>query len=80
MAKAISARTYDAVSPKTYVPAAETDSDTVRFAELLDELATAPDERPALIGPHNEQIPHTTDFPHAALTSHSMSYDAAGRI
>ena len=43
--------------PRTYVPSPETESDTERFAELLEELMTDTAERPALVGPHNEQIP-----------------------
>lgn len=39
------------------MPSPETESDTEKFAEVLKELATATSQRPALIGPHNEQIP-----------------------
>jgi len=42
---------------RTYLPSPETESETQRFTAFLESLATAPSERPALVGPHNEQIP-----------------------
>lgn len=42
---------------KTYLPSPETESDAQKFWELLDSLTEAPSERPALVGPHGEQIP-----------------------
>lgn len=44
-------------SSRTYLPTPETESEVQRFAELLESLSTAASERPALVGPHNEQIP-----------------------
>ena len=57
MSTPISSRTAASGSPRTYVPSAETESDLQRFTELLESLATATSERPALVGPRNEQIP-----------------------
>ena len=42
---------------RTYLPSAETESETKRFTEFLESLATASSVRPALVGPHNEEIP-----------------------
>lgn len=57
MATTTPSRPAGAGGPRTYVPSPETESDTERFAGLLEALATATSERPALVGPHNEQIP-----------------------
>lgn len=43
--------------PRTYLPSAESESATEEFAGVLEALATASTVRPALVGPHNEQIP-----------------------
>lgn len=61
--------------PKTYVPSPETESDTEKFAELLEALATATTDRPALIGPHNEQIP----LPREAFEVLRQVYEAMKR-
>lgn len=42
---------------RTYLPSPETESETQKFTAFLESLATAPSERPALVGPHNEEIP-----------------------
>lgn len=42
---------------RTYLPSPETESETQKFTEFLESLATAPSERPALVGAHNEEIP-----------------------
>lgn len=42
---------------RTYLPSPETETETKKFTEFLESLATAPSERPALVGPHNEEIP-----------------------
>lgn len=57
MSTGIPSRSTNSGSPRTYVPSPETESDTEKFADLLEALATAPTERPALVGPHNELIP-----------------------
>ncbi|QOR70990.1 helix-turn-helix domain-containing protein [Ruania alkalisoli] len=51
------ARPANSGSPRTYVPSSETESVTEKFAEQLEAMAAATTERPALIGPHNEEIP-----------------------
>lgn len=50
-------RTSAAGSPRTYLPTPEAEIDAQKFSELLATLATATADRPALVGPHNEQIP-----------------------
>lgn len=50
-------RSAAAGSSRTYLPSSETESETQKFTELLESLASATNERPALVGPHNEQIP-----------------------
>lgn len=42
---------------RTYFPSPEEESTAEQFSKVLDSLASASSERPALIGPHNEQIP-----------------------
>lgn len=42
---------------RTYVPSSVDESEAQRFSELLETLASATSERPALVGPHNEEIP-----------------------
>lgn len=42
---------------RTYVPSPEAESVTQQFTEMLEALDTTTSERPALVGPHNEQIP-----------------------
>src|ERR1700743_3481075 len=42
---------------RPYLPSPETESETQKFTEFLESLATATSERPALVGPHNEEIP-----------------------
>ncbi|OYN97097.1 excisionase family DNA binding protein [Propionibacteriaceae bacterium ES.041] len=54
MSSAIPARS---AGPRTYLPSPESESATEEFAEVLEALATASAARPALVGPHNEQIP-----------------------
>lgn len=48
-------------SARTYVPSSAAEADAQRFAEVLDSMAAAPGRRPALVGPHNEQIPLPPD-------------------
>jgi excisionase family DNA binding protein len=50
-------RSAAAGSSRTYLPTPEAESDAQRFSDLLAALATATTDRPALVGPHNEQIP-----------------------
>lgn len=57
MSTPTSSRSAASGSPRTYLPSPETEPDVQRFTELLESLSTATSERPALIGPHNEQIP-----------------------
>lgn len=42
---------------RTYAPSPEAESVTQQFTEMLEALDTTTSERPALVGPHNEQIP-----------------------
>lgn len=42
---------------RTYLPSPGSESETQQFTKFLESLATAPGQRPALVGPHNEQIP-----------------------
>jgi excisionase family DNA binding protein len=57
MSTSTSSRSAAGSRSKTYLPSPEAESDAQKFAELLESLAAAPSERPALVGPHNEQIP-----------------------
>lgn len=56
MSTPATSRAKAAGSPKTYLPTPESESVTRKFTEVLETLATAPSKRPALIGPHNEEI------------------------
>lgn len=42
---------------RTYVPSSVDESEAQRFSEVLESLASTTSERPALVGPHNEEIP-----------------------
>lgn len=57
MATPTSSRLAASSRPRTYLPTPETGSDVQRFTDQLEALSTATGVRPALVGPHNEQIP-----------------------
>ncbi len=57
MAAQSPARSVAAGRPRTYLPSKEAESVAQKFTELLDSLSAASSDRPALVGPHNEQIP-----------------------
>ncbi len=56
MSTPAASRAKAAGNPKTYLPTPESESETRKFTELLETLQTAPSKRPALVGPHNEEI------------------------
>lgn len=56
MSTPATSRAKAAGSPKTYLPTPESETETRKFTELLESLATAPSKRPALVGPHGEEI------------------------
>lgn len=39
------------------MPSSVDESEAQRFSEILESLASATNDRPALVGPHNEEIP-----------------------
>lgn len=51
------ARAAAARTARTYVPSSLDESEAQRFSEVLESLASTTSERPALVGPHNEEIP-----------------------
>src|SRR5699024_2617969 len=50
-------RSAAARNARTYVPSSVDESEAQRFSEILESLASTTSERPALVGPHNEEIP-----------------------
>src|SRR5690625_2429660 len=50
-------RSAAARNARTYVPSSVDESEAQRFSEVLESLASTTSERPALVGPHNEEIP-----------------------